>query len=82
MAAFDSQKDLEKWFVEKATELNAKTEIDDDTKEKLADMNAKGRNGIPCCLCAIKFSRCPCLKAKEQIKNDGECHCELFKKAI
>lgn len=81
MAAFDSQVDLEKWYVKTAEELNAKTEIDDETKEKLADMNAKGRNGIPGCLCAIKFSKCPCLKASEQIVKYGECNCELFEKA-
>jgi ferredoxin-thioredoxin reductase catalytic subunit len=80
MTAFESQTDLEKWYVEKAVELNASTLIDDEVREKLATVNEKGKNGVPSCACAIKFSLCPCKNAKEQIEKDGECHCELFKR--
>jgi ferredoxin-thioredoxin reductase catalytic subunit len=82
MTAFESQTDLEKWYIETAAELNASTHIDDDTREKLAAMNANGKNGVPSCLCTIKFSRCSCANAKKQIENEGECHCELFKKVV
>ncbi|MEN6293139.1 MAG: hypothetical protein ABFD07_14150 [Methanobacterium sp.] len=43
-------------------------------------MNEKGTDGVPGCLCSIKFVGCPCKAAPAQIEKDGECHCEIFRR--
>jgi len=79
MVAFDKTIDLYSYFRQKAQELDCNPCFDDKQAE-IEAMNEKGMNGVPGCLCSIKFVGCPCKAAPEQIENDGECHCEIFRR--
>lgn len=79
MPAFPTLTELYSYFRQKAQEFNCNPCFDLKQAE-IEEMNEKGANGVPGCLCAIKFVGCPCTAAEKQIEKDGMCHCEIFRR--
>lgn len=77
MPAFKKTTDLFNYFRRKAQEFGCNPRFDSKIDDIHA-MNEKGSNGVPGCLCSVKFVPCPCGGALKQIEKNGECHCEIF----
>ena len=78
MPAFTRSTDLYSYFRQKAQELECNPCFDDKQAE-IEAMNEKGMNGVPGCLCRMN-TPCPCEKGKIEIKEDGICYCEIFRR--
>ncbi len=78
MPAFDKTTDLYSYFRQKAQEFNCNPCFDLKQAE-IEEMNEKGANGVPGCLCRIN-TPCPCKRAANEIEESGSCYCEIFKK--
>lgn len=76
MPAFDTTIDLFDYFRKKAQELNC-NQCFDSKKAEIEEMNSKGSNGVPGCLCRMN-TPCPCKGVAKEIENGGSCYCEIF----
>lgn len=77
MAAFDTKTGLYNYFRRKAQELNCNPCFDSKQAE-LEEMNEKGANGVPGCLCRMN-TPCPCKGVVKEIERDESCYCEIFR---
>jgi len=78
MAAFDKLTDLYSYFRSKALDLKCNPCFDKKQPE-IEAMNQEGTEGKPRCLCKIG-TFCPCEEAPEEIEQDGECYCGIFRR--
>lgn len=76
MPAFTSTTELFNYFRYHAQEFGCKLCFDDKQAE-IEQMNERGSNGTPGCLCKVN-SPCPCKGAAKEIETDGMCYCEIF----
>lgn len=79
MSAFERTTDLFDYFRRNAVKLGCNPCFDDKIEE-IEEMNKKGEDGEPGCLCTVVYVPCPCPKGKKDIVEYGICHCEIFKK--
>jgi hypothetical protein len=76
MPAFNTTTELFDYFRRNARKLNCNPCFDDKQTE-IREMNEKGSNGLPACLCKAN-TVCPCQGAVTEIERDGACYCEIF----
>lgn len=67
------------YFRKQAIALDCDPNFDQQESE-LIEMNKKGRDGVPGCLCTATYVPCPCVKGKRDVEEKGICHCEIFRR--